>query len=42
MWEEIRDTFAYSHGYFKMKDVVIGIQSAYQQFETEVLKLAKE
>jgi hypothetical protein len=42
MWEEIRDTVAYSHGYFKIKDVVIGIQNAYQQFETEVLKLTKE
>lgn len=42
MWEEIRDTAAYSHGYLKIKDVVMGIQSAYQLFETEVLKMENE
>jgi hypothetical protein len=39
MWEEIRDTVAYSQGYFKIKDVIMGIQNAYQSFETEVLKM---
>ena len=42
MWEEIRDTTAYSQGYLKIKDVKMGIQSAYQAFETEVLGMEKE
>jgi hypothetical protein len=42
MWEEIRDTIAYSQGYFKIKDVVMGIQNAYRQFEIEVLKMETE
>jgi hypothetical protein len=42
MWEEIRDTVAYSQGYFKIKDVIMGIQNAYQSFETEVLKMDSE
>jgi hypothetical protein len=42
MWEEIRDTYAYSNGYFKMKKVMMGVQNAYQKFEEEVLELGSE
>lgn len=42
MWEEIRDTVAYSHGYLKIKDVIMGIQSGYQAFEAEVLNMSAE
>jgi hypothetical protein len=42
MWEEIRDTHAYSHGYFKIKKVIMGVQNAYQSFEKEVLKMDSE
>lgn len=39
MWEEIRDSYAYSQGYFKIKKVIQGIQNAYQKFEEEVLQM---
>lgn len=42
MWEEIRDTYAYSHGYFKIKKVIMGVQNAYQTFEEEVLHMDSE
>ncbi|MCM2535353.1 Darcynin 2 [Neobacillus pocheonensis] len=42
MWEEIRDTYAYSNGYFKIKKVIMGVQNAYQKFEDEVLKMDSE
>jgi len=42
MWEEIRDTKAYSHGYLKIKKVIIGVQNAYQNYENEVLGMDAE
>jgi hypothetical protein len=42
MWEEIRDTNAYSHGYLKIKKVIMGVQNAYQTYEKEILKMDKE
>lgn len=42
MWEEIRDIYAYSNGYFKMKKVMMGVQNAYQKFEEEVLEMGSE
>ncbi|WML58716.1 darcynin family protein [Neobacillus sp. PS2-9] len=42
MWEEIRDTYAYSNGYLKIKKVIMGVQNAYQKFEEEVLKMDSE
>lgn len=42
MWEEIRDTAAYAQGYLKIKDVIMGIENAYQQFEEEELHMPSE
>lgn len=42
MWEEIRDTHAYSNGYFKIKKVIMGLQNAYQKFEEESLEMDPE
>lgn len=39
MWEEIRDSHAYSRGYFKIKKVIFGVQNAYQTYEEEVLEM---
>ncbi|SHE63027.1 Darcynin, protein of unknown function [Seinonella peptonophila] len=35
MWEKIRDSAAYAHGFFKIKDVIMGIENAYQLFEEQ-------
>lgn len=41
MWEEIRDSEPYTKGYMKIKDVIMGIENAYQAYETEALQLPK-
>jgi len=41
MWEEIRDSEPYTKGYMKIKDVIMGIENAYQAYETEALQLQK-
>lgn len=40
MWEKLRDTCAYGKGYFKIKDVIMGMENAFQTFETEELQMA--
>lgn len=42
MLEEIRDTYAYSNGYFKIKKVMVGVQNAYHKFKEEVLEMGSE
>ncbi|UJF34184.1 darcynin family protein [Paenibacillus hexagrammi] len=42
MWEELKDSKAYSEGYYRIKDVIYGIQNAYQAYETGVLGMAPE
>lgn len=42
MWEEIRDSYAYSNGYFKIKKAILGVENAYQSFEEEVLNMEPE
>ena len=42
MWEKIRDTAAYAQGYFKIKDVIMGMENAYQSFEIEELHMPLE
>lgn len=39
MWEEIRDTEPYTRGYFKIKDVIMGAENAFQSYEKESLKI---
>ncbi|WP_217560938.1 darcynin family protein [Paenibacillus sp. GbtcB18] len=38
MWEEIRDSLPYTQGYLKIKNVIMGIEGAFQSYEAEVLK----
>jgi len=38
LWEEIRDSIPYTRGYMKIKDVIIGLENAFQSYESEVLK----
>ncbi|MEK8211764.1 darcynin family protein [Paenibacillus sp. FSL L8-0463] len=42
MWEEIRDSLPYTKGYMKIKDVVMGIENAFQSYEAEVLNMGKD
>lgn len=42
MWEEIRDSAAYAQGFVKIKDVIMGMENAFQQFEVEVKKMEPE
>ncbi|AWB46532.1 Darcynin 2 [Paenibacillus sp. CAA11] len=37
MWEEIRDSEVYTKGYMKIKDVVMGMENAFQAYEGDVL-----
>lgn len=41
MWEEIRDSEPYTKGYMKIKDVVIGMENAFQSYESEMLQMEK-
>lgn len=41
MWEEIRDSETYTRGYMKIKDVVMGMENAFQSYESEILKMKK-
>jgi hypothetical protein len=42
MWEEIRDSAAYAQGFVKIKDVIMGMENTFQQFEVEVKKMKPE
>ena len=35
MWEEIRDTNLYTEGYFKIKNVIFGVEDAFKAFEKQ-------
>ncbi|MEI5993239.1 darcynin family protein [Candidatus Enterococcus mansonii] len=35
MWEEIRDTNLYTESYFKIKEVIFGIEDAFKAFEKQ-------
>lgn len=39
MWEEIRDSIPYTSGYVKIKEVIMGMQDAFQTYEKESLKM---
>ncbi|MFS0559385.1 darcynin family protein [Terribacillus sp. 179-K 1B1 HS] len=39
MWEEIRDSIPYTKGYMKIKDVIMGMENAFQSYEKEKLEL---
>lgn len=39
MWEEIRDSEPYTKGYMKIKDVVMGMENAFQSYESEILQM---
>ncbi|MBD0379560.1 darcynin family protein [Paenibacillus sedimenti] len=42
MWEALKDTQAFSGGFYRIKDVIYGIQNAYQTYEIEVLGMEEE
>ncbi|MFD0695556.1 darcynin family protein [Paenibacillus sp. GCM10027628] len=42
MWEALKDSQGFSGGYYRIKDVIYGIQNAYQAYETEVLGMEAE
>lgn len=37
MWEELRDSEPYTAGYFRIKDVLMGMEDAFQAYESENL-----
>lgn len=39
MWEEIRDSIPYTRGYLKIKEVIMGMENAFQTYEKESLKM---
>ena len=39
MWEAIRDSEPYTKGYMKIKDVIMGIENAFQSYESQVLHM---
>lgn len=39
MWEEIRDSDPYTKGYMKIKDVIMGMENAFQSYESDILKM---
>ena len=39
MWEAIRDSEPYTKGYMKIKDVIMGMENAFQSYETNVLNM---
>ncbi|MGQ3478804.1 darcynin family protein [Paenibacillus sp. TY11] len=41
MWEEIRDSEPYTKGYMKIKDVLMGMENAFQSYESEILQMKK-
>ncbi|MEK5548391.1 darcynin family protein [Paenibacillus sp. FSL L8-0689] len=41
MWEEIRDSEPYTKRYMKIKDVVMGMENAFQSYESEMLQMEK-
>lgn len=42
MWEEIRDSETYTKGYMKIKDVIMGLENAFQSYEQEALHMHSE
>ncbi|NEW07001.1 Darcynin 2 [Paenibacillus sp. SYP-B3998] len=42
MWEALKDSRAFCGGFYRIKDVVYGIQNAYQAYETEKLGMEAE
>ncbi len=36
MWEEIRDSNLYYEGFFKIKDVVLGFEEAFKDYEQQL------
>jgi hypothetical protein len=42
MWEEIRDSDTYAKGYMKIKDVIMGLENAYQAYESESLNMSTD
>lgn len=42
MWEEIRDSEPYIRGYMRIKDVIMGLENAFQSYETEALRMRAE
>ncbi|MCA6609924.1 darcynin family protein [Bacillus safensis] len=39
MWEEIRDSIPYTSGYVKIKEVIMGMENAFQTYEKESLNM---
>ncbi|WP_314588081.1 darcynin family protein [Paenibacillus terrigena] len=39
LWEEIRDSEPYTKGYMKIKDVIMGLENAFQSYEKEMLQM---
>ncbi|WP_145329107.1 darcynin family protein [Paenibacillus xylanexedens] len=42
LWEEIRDSEPYTKGYMKIKDVIMGLENAFQAYEREALGLPEK
>ncbi|WDF48869.1 Darcynin 2 [Paenibacillus sp. KACC 21273] len=42
MWEEIRDSETYTQGYMKIKDVIMGLENAFQSYEKEALQMSSK
>jgi hypothetical protein len=40
LWEQIRDTPVYHQGYMKIKNVLLGLENGYVQYEREALGMA--
>ena len=39
MWEEVRDSLPYTKGFMKIKEVVMGMENAFQSYESDILKM---
>ncbi|MCD1259603.1 Darcynin 2 [Paenibacillus athensensis] len=42
LWEELKDSKPFAGGYLRIKDVVCGIENAFQAYETEVLGMERD
>ncbi len=42
MWEEIRDSKVYTNGYMRIKDVIMGMENAFREYESDVLGMDEE
>lgn len=36
MWEEMRDAIPFTKGYMKIKNVIMGIENAFMEYEKEM------